>query len=131
MQCCVFIPAPRCDTDHTLYANHTPHTNHTPYANHTPHSTPPLKLVITSATLEGEKFSAHFYNAPVLQVPGRCFEVQLIHATEDHDRDYLSTAVDTVLQIHTTQPPGSGRKERGGLCGRAVCCVLQGVLIVQ
>lgn len=72
------------------------------------HRNPPLKLVITSATLEGEKFSAHFFNAPVLHVPGRCFEVQLIHATEDHERDYLDAAVNTALHIHTTQPPGAG-----------------------
>jgi ATP-dependent RNA helicase DHX8/PRP22 len=33
--------------------------------------------------------------------------VDIIHAREDHSTDYVSAAVDTVLQIHTRQPPGA------------------------
>ncbi|EFJ40817.1 DEAH-box nuclear pre-mRNA splicing factor [Volvox carteri f. nagariensis] len=65
-----------------------------------------LKLVITSATLDGEKFSAYFGNCPVFNVPGRCFPVDIIHTLEDHLSDYVSAAIDTVMQIHTSQPDG-------------------------
>ncbi|GFR43736.1 hypothetical protein Agub_g4631, partial [Astrephomene gubernaculifera] len=60
----------------------------------------------TSATLDGEKFSAYFGNCPVFNVPGRCFPVDIIHTREDHLGDHLAAAVDTVMQIHTSQPEG-------------------------
>ncbi|KAF8068452.1 DEAH4 [Scenedesmus sp. PABB004] len=66
----------------------------------------PLKLLVTSATLDGEKFSAYFNDCPVFNVPGRCFPVDVIHSTEDHLQDYASAAVDAALQIHLHQPPG-------------------------
>ncbi|PNH00701.1 putative pre-mRNA-splicing factor ATP-dependent RNA helicase, partial [Tetrabaena socialis] len=65
-----------------------------------------LRLVVTSATLDGEKFSAYFGNCPVFNVPGRCFPVDIIHSREDHMSDYSSAAIDTVMQIHTSQPNG-------------------------
>jgi ATP-dependent helicase HrpA len=36
-----------------------------------------LKLIITSATLDAERFSKHFANAPVLQVSGRTYPVEV------------------------------------------------------
>ncbi|KAK9808882.1 hypothetical protein WJX72_005695 [[Myrmecia] bisecta] len=66
----------------------------------------PLKLVITSATLDGDKFSAYFNNCPVLNIPGRCFDVQIIHAAENHEQQYVQAAVDVALDIHVSQPPG-------------------------
>ena len=42
----------------------------------------------------------------VFNVPGRCFPVDVIHSREDHQRDYINAAVDTVLQVHMDQPPG-------------------------
>ncbi|HEY6095899.1 MAG TPA: ATP-dependent RNA helicase HrpA [Gallionellaceae bacterium] len=38
---------------------------------------PDLKLIITSATLDAERFSRHFGNAPVLQVSGRSYPVEI------------------------------------------------------
>ncbi len=38
---------------------------------------PDLKLIITSATLDAERFSKHFSNAPVLQVSGRTYPVEV------------------------------------------------------
>lgn len=38
---------------------------------------PDLKLVITSATLDAERFSKHFGNAPVIQVSGRGYPVEI------------------------------------------------------
>ncbi len=39
-----------------------------------------LKLIITSATIDTEKFSQAFDNAPVIEVSGRMFPVELIYA---------------------------------------------------
>ncbi|MFA5824598.1 MAG: ATP-dependent RNA helicase HrpA [Gallionellaceae bacterium] len=38
---------------------------------------PDLKLIITSATLDAERFSKHFSGAPVLQVTGRTYPVEV------------------------------------------------------
>ena len=54
-----------------------------------PRHRPELRLVITSATLDGEKFSAYFGDAPVMSIPGRCFPVDVVHSEEDHTKDYL------------------------------------------
>ncbi|GMH34180.1 hypothetical protein BSKO_02014 [Bryopsis sp. KO-2023] len=66
----------------------------------------PLKILITSATLDGEKFSKYFGDCPVLSVPGSCFPVEIIHSTEDHLSKYVDAAVDVVFDIHENQPPG-------------------------
>lgn len=65
-----------------------------------------LKLLVTSATLDGEKFSTYFNNCPVFNVPGRCFPVDVIHSQDDHMQDYAAAAIDTALQIHLNQPEG-------------------------
>ena len=61
---------------------------------------------MTSATLDGDKFSAYYGGCPVLTVPGRCHPVEIVHSRENHDRDHLQASVDTVLDIHMRQPPG-------------------------
>lgn len=38
---------------------------------------PELKVVITSATIDAQKFSAHFSHAPVLEVSGRMYPVEI------------------------------------------------------
>ncbi|CUS23339.1 LAQU0S09e02542g1_1 [Lachancea quebecensis] len=61
-----------------------------------------LKLIISSATMNATKFSSFFYDAPIFNVPGRRFPVD-IHYTLHPEANYLNAAVTTVLQIHTTQ----------------------------
>jgi ATP-dependent helicase HrpA len=39
---------------------------------------PDLKVIITSATIDVEKFSQHFNNAPVIEVSGRTFPVEVL-----------------------------------------------------
>lgn len=70
--------------------------------------TPLLKLVVTSATLDGEKFSAYFGDAPVITVPGRAHAVRVEHAADELPGSLLfQAAVDTVWDVHTGQPfPG-------------------------
>lgn len=64
-----------------------------------------LKLIVTSATLDAEKFSKYFNNCPILTVPGRTFPVEILFAKEP-ESDYLDSALITVMQIHLTEPPG-------------------------
>ncbi|XP_048777576.1 pre-mRNA-splicing factor ATP-dependent RNA helicase DHX16-like [Ostrea edulis] len=66
---------------------------------------PDLKLLISSATLDAEKFSEFFDDAPIFRIPGRRFPVD-IYYTKAPEADYLDAAVVSVLQIHVTQPPG-------------------------
>ncbi len=63
---------------------------------------PDLKLVISSATLDAEKFSSFFDDAPIFRIPGRRFPVD-IYYTRAPEADYVEAAVVTVLQIHVTQ----------------------------
>ncbi|SCU97022.1 LAMI_0F08614g1_1 [Lachancea mirantina] len=66
---------------------------------------PDLKLIIMSATLDAEKFQKYFHEAPLLAVPGRTHPVE-IYYTPEFQRDYLDSAIRTVLQIHATEGQG-------------------------
>ncbi len=46
-----------------------------------------LKLIITSATLDAERFSKHFSNAPVLQVSGRTYPVEVRYRPPQQDEE--------------------------------------------
>ncbi|KIK91836.1 hypothetical protein PAXRUDRAFT_148626 [Paxillus rubicundulus Ve08.2h10] len=64
-----------------------------------------LKLIITSATMNAEKFSAFYGNAPTYTIPGRTFPVEMFHSKSPCE-DYVDSAVKQVLQIHLSLPPG-------------------------
>ena len=66
---------------------------------------PDLKLLVSSATLDAAKFSEYFDDAPVFNIPGRRYPVDIMY-TKAPEADYLEACVITVLQIHITQPPG-------------------------
>ncbi|XP_048472944.1 pre-mRNA-splicing factor ATP-dependent RNA helicase DHX16 isoform X2 [Rhincodon typus] len=66
---------------------------------------PDLKVLIASATLDTEKFSTFFDDAPIFRIPGRRFPVD-IYYTKAPEADYLEACVVSVLQIHVTQAPG-------------------------
>ncbi|KAG8466897.1 hypothetical protein KFE25_008276 [Diacronema lutheri] len=66
---------------------------------------PELKLLISSATLDAAKFSDYFDGAPVFNIPGRRYPVDILY-TQAPEADYMEAAVVTVLQIHLTQPAG-------------------------
>lgn len=66
---------------------------------------PDLKLLISSATLDAEKFSQFFDEAPIFRIPGRRFPVDILY-TKAPEADYLDACVVTVLQLHFTQPLG-------------------------
>ena len=64
-----------------------------------------LKVLISSATLDAEKFSSYMDHAPIFIIPGRRYPVD-VYYTKAPEADYLDAAIVTVLQIHTTQPRG-------------------------
>lgn len=66
---------------------------------------PDLKLLISSATLDAQKFSEFFDDAPIFRIPGRRFPVDIFY-TKAPEADYLDAAIVTILQIHVTQPIG-------------------------
>ncbi|XP_040899570.1 pre-mRNA-splicing factor ATP-dependent RNA helicase DHX16 isoform X2 [Toxotes jaculatrix] len=66
---------------------------------------PDLKVLVASATLDTERFSCFFDDAPVFRIPGRRFPVDIFY-TKAPEADYLEACVVSVLQIHVTQPPG-------------------------
>jgi pre-mRNA-splicing factor ATP-dependent RNA helicase DHX16 len=60
-----------------------------------------LKLIISSATMDAQKFSEYFDGAPIVNVPGRRYPVDLYY-TKAPEGDYIEAAVLTALQIHVT-----------------------------
>lgn len=66
---------------------------------------PDLRVIVTSATLNADKFSNYFYGCPIFSIPGRTFPVEVLYSREP-ESDYLDTALVTVMQIHLTEPKG-------------------------
>jgi ATP-dependent helicase HrpA len=63
-----------------------------------------LKLVITSATIDPQRFSRHFNNAPVINVSGRTYPVEVRYRplqTEDSDtgKDLQQGIIDAVKEL--------------------------------
>ncbi|MCK5437601.1 MAG: DEAD/DEAH box helicase, partial [Desulfobulbaceae bacterium] len=71
-----------------------------------------LKLIITSATIDTEKFSKKFDNAPVIEVCGRTYPIDVVyrHIPEKNDPDidesYVDEAINAVLDIMKTDHVG-------------------------
>ena len=87
---------------------------------------PDLKVIVTSATIEPERFAAHFGGAPIVEVSGRTYPVEIryrpleVVATDDdsddpddpdHDivrtemRDQTEAIVDAIAELEA-EPPG-------------------------
>ncbi|XP_031279460.1 probable pre-mRNA-splicing factor ATP-dependent RNA helicase DEAH5 [Pistacia vera] len=66
---------------------------------------PDLRLIVTSATLDAEKFSGYFFNCNIFTIPGRTFPVEIFYSKQP-ESDYLDAALITVLEIHLTEPEG-------------------------
>lgn len=66
---------------------------------------PDLKLIVTSATLDAEKFSTYFFGCPIFTIPGRTYPVEILY-TKEPEPDYLDAALITVMQIHLSEPQG-------------------------
>jgi pre-mRNA-splicing factor ATP-dependent RNA helicase DHX38/PRP16 len=64
-----------------------------------------FKLIVTSATMDAEKFANFFGRCPTFTIPGRTFEVDVLFA-KSPAQDYVEAAVKQVLAIHLQSPPG-------------------------
>lgn len=66
-----------------------------------------LRVVVASATIDEQKFSKYFWDAPVINVSGRMFPVETVWANENvHEDDMVSWMAEQVLRIHTQKEPG-------------------------
>ncbi|KAK9337171.1 P-loop containing nucleoside triphosphate hydrolase protein [Lipomyces starkeyi] len=64
-----------------------------------------LRLLISSATMDAQKFSEFFDDAPIFQIPGRRYPVD-IYYTPQPEANYIQAAVNTIFQIHTSKQKG-------------------------
>src|SRR3954468_2127206 len=72
---------------------------------------PALRVVITSATIDAERFSRHFENAPVIEVSGRLFPVEVRYRpvggdAEDTTRDEEEAALANAVEELCREGPG-------------------------
>lgn len=81
-----------------------------------------LKVVVTSATLNAERFSEFFGGVPIFRIPGRTFKVDTYFAKVP-PVDYVEAAVKQALTIHFSHPPGdilvfmTGQEDVEAVCG--------------
>jgi ATP-dependent helicase HrpA len=70
---------------------------------------PDLKLVITSATIDTQRLSAHFGDAPVVEVSGRAYPVQTRYRpVPDAEHDRLDAIPDAVRELLDAEPANPG-----------------------
>jgi ATP-dependent helicase HrpA len=60
---------------------------------------PDLKLIITSATIDPERFSEHFGGAPIIEVSGRTFPVEVRYRPPGEDEEILDALADSVEEL--------------------------------
>ena len=60
---------------------------------------PDLKLIITSATIDPERFSEHFGGAPIVEVSGRTYPVEVRYRSPREDEELLDALADTVEEL--------------------------------
>lgn len=68
-----------------------------------------LKLIITSATIDTEAFSAHFKKAPTAVIEGRAYPVDVKYSPLPENEDeltYLEHCIEEIVEVCTTRPPG-------------------------
>jgi len=70
---------------------------------------PGLKVIITSATIDPQRFSRHFNNAPIIEVSGRTYPVEVryrpvVDDADDTDRDQLQAIFDAVDELGREGP---------------------------
>ncbi|MFD7428381.1 ATP-dependent RNA helicase HrpA [Streptomyces sp. NPDC059818] len=71
---------------------------------------PDLKVVITSATIDPQRFARHFGEAPVVEVSGRTYPVEVRYRPlleeegDDSDRDQITAICDAVDELQSEGP---------------------------
>ncbi|KAL8961246.1 MAG: hypothetical protein Q9193_002172 [Seirophora villosa] len=64
-----------------------------------------LKLIVTSATMNSDRFAKFYGGAPEFIIPGRTFPVDIQYSRSPCE-DYVDSAVKQILAIHVSQPAG-------------------------
>ena len=76
-------------------------------------SRPDLKVIVTSATIDTERFSQHFDGAPVIDVPGRMYPVEIRYrpiaepgddGNDDEPMDEVQAVCDAVADLSRDGP---------------------------
>ncbi|MEZ5616929.1 MAG: ATP-dependent RNA helicase HrpA [Rhodocyclaceae bacterium] len=65
---------------------------------------PDLKVIVTSATLDAERFSKHFDGAPVIEVSGRLYPIEMRWRPPEDNVDLAEAIVDAVDECHRNGP---------------------------
>ncbi|MEU7000664.1 ATP-dependent RNA helicase HrpA [Nonomuraea sp. NPDC046570] len=60
---------------------------------------PDLKVIITSATIDPERFSRHFGDAPIVEVSGRTYPVEVRYRPLDEDDDQTQGIVEACKEL--------------------------------
>lgn len=79
---------------------------------------PDLKLIITSATIDVERFSQHFDQAPVIEVSGRGYPVDVLYRPmstdeDDYSADLPGAVLDAVEEIERLERAGETANKGG------------------
>ncbi len=67
---------------------------------------PDLKVIITSATIDTLKFARVFHNAPIIEVSGRTYPVEIRYVDDGDSDDYVENAVAATLSLLRHDGPG-------------------------
>ncbi len=67
---------------------------------------PDLKLVISSATIETERFSGFFGDAPVLEVEGRTYPVEVLYEPPAPELELGEAVAEAVVNVTSLDPRG-------------------------
>ena len=62
-----------------------------------------MQIVVMSATMDVDHFSAYFNKASVVYLEGRQFPIQVYHSKQTQE-DYLFSSLVTLFQIHKEAP---------------------------
>ncbi|MBK8462720.1 MAG: ATP-dependent RNA helicase HrpA [Nigerium sp.] len=61
---------------------------------------PDLKVIITSATIDTARFSEHFDDAPIVEVSGRTYPVEVVYEPLGTDADLIDGITRAVTRLH-------------------------------
>lgn len=67
-----------------------------------------LKVIVTSATIDVERFSKHFFNAPVIEVSGRLFPVETRYRPWHDEAEEIDEAIISALEEILHESKGRG-----------------------
>ncbi len=76
---------------------------------------PDLKVIITSATIDPQRFSAHFGDAPIVEVSGRTYPVEIRYRPWGADQSDADDAEDPAQALN-----GTGDRDQG----QAICAAV-------